>query len=223
MTDIKKNTSWQGKSIDRQWMIDKIYEVISDKTLNTWCQVSIPFNKTIVSKIDNQWEYTNCRKKLWIEYKTWVITHYSIAQHHDYESSYLEINDEDITISFITETWWFNIMTQENIIRLSRYYEWKWKHSNTKQIKFCEWYYWEDRIEYIYNIPDAGLFLDELEDKVIWHPVMIWNCDILIDKWPNYFDDWLPIIDLWIEKRKPIEEQSDHCVKYIYSLIMSEK
>jgi hypothetical protein len=27
MTNIKENTSWQGGSIDRQWMIDKIYEV----------------------------------------------------------------------------------------------------------------------------------------------------------------------------------------------------
>ncbi len=28
MTDIKENTTWQGGSIDRQWMIDKIYEVV---------------------------------------------------------------------------------------------------------------------------------------------------------------------------------------------------
>lgn len=41
MTDIKENTTWQIESMDRQWMIDKIYEVIADKTLSKWCKVII--------------------------------------------------------------------------------------------------------------------------------------------------------------------------------------
>ena len=57
---------------------------------------------------------------------------------------------------------------------------------------------------------------------IIWHPVMIWNCDRLIEKWPNYFDDWMTILDLWIEKEKPIQYQSDECIRYIYSLLPPE-
>lgn len=55
--------------------------------------------------------------------------------------------------------------------------------------------------------------------ETIWHPVMIWDCDIIIEKWPNYFDDWLPIIDLRIDKRKPIEHQNIKCIEYIHSLL----
>ena len=69
-------------------------------------------------------------------------------------------------------------------------------------------------------------------DKIIWHPVMIWDVLDYIDsmefkhskdfmKWrkeqyPVIIDTFL--ID-WEHKRKPIEEQSSDCIEYIYNLI----
>jgi len=55
--------------------------------------------------------------------------------------------------------------------------------------------------------------------KIIWHDVMLWNCDKLIEKWPDYFDDWNNILDLWIKKEKPIEEQSEDTIKYVFDLL----
>ena len=54
--------------------------------------------------------------------------------------------------------------------------------------------------------------------QIIWHPVMMGDCDNLINKWHNYFDDWIEILDLWILKDKPVEEQSIECITYIYNL-----
>lgn len=72
-------------------------------------------------------------------------------------------------------------------------------------------------------------------DKIIWHPVMIWdildyiyiNKDELFFQWDmdmqnfaSYFSVsiwWL--LEKWEHKRKPLEEQSDDCIKYIYNLI----
>jgi len=69
--------------------------------------------------------------------------------------------------------------------------------------------------------------------KIIWHPVLIW--DVL---------DYLNLIDYWLwyvrwtdtdeeatnkillmrkSIRKPIQYQSEHCVKYIYDLIQTIK
>ena len=59
--------------------------------------------------------------------------------------------------------------------------------------------------------------------NILWdlaeHKIMIWTCDKLIEKWPNYFDDWITILDLWIEKELPIEEQSEQAISYVYNLL----
>jgi len=64
--------------------------------------------------------------------------------------------------------------------------------------------------------PKARKFSDFI---IIWHPVMIWNCDKLIEKWPEYYNDWITILDLWVKKEEPIEGQSDKSIDYIYNLI----
>ena len=59
--------------------------------------------------------------------------------------------------------------------------------------------------------------------STIWHPVMIW--DYLDWQEDNYEiieklnESDLTIIWLWTWKRKPIEEQSEECIDYIYNLI----
>jgi len=54
----------------------------------------------------------------------------------------------------------------------------------------------------------------------IWHPVMIWRCDLLIEKWPNYFDEWIIVLDLWEDKDKPIENQNERCIDHVYNLTL---
>ena len=75
---------------------------------------------------------------------------------------------------------------------------------------FIDW--WLARL---YDITLVWYSIENIE----WHPVMIWNCDKLIEKWPNYFDNWITILDLWIKKDKPIEEQNEECIDYIFNLI----
>lgn len=63
--------------------------------------------------------------------------------------------------------------------------------------------------------------------EIIWHPVMIW--DVLdwlekdLEKFYKAFDnDKTSIYDFMSKreyKRKPIEEQSDECIDFIYNLL----
>lgn len=69
-------------------------------------------------------------------------------------------------------------------------------------------------------------------DKIIWHPVMIWDVldwievnniskKLFIDmpEWMT-FNSPVNVIDFhWREKRKPIENQSDECIDYIFTLL----
>lgn len=59
--------------------------------------------------------------------------------------------------------------------------------------------------------------------NVIWHPVMIWD---VLDWMEQRVTDveWMPLFmwimqSTWKHKRKPIEEQSEECIIYIYNLI----
>ena len=60
--------------------------------------------------------------------------------------------------------------------------------------------------------------------EIIWHPVMIWDVMYYIRKkyWNNhswFHNDRSKLIDLWFKEREPIEDQSDECIDYVYSLI----
>ena len=74
-----------------------------------------------------------------------------------------------------------------------------------------EWY-----LFYNYNWKKV-LYNREL-DKIIWHPVMIWD---VLDYICNFKSIW--ILENILEDRnyykKPIEEQSDECIDYVYNLI----
>lgn len=59
------------------------------------------------------------------------------------------------------------------------------------------------------------------EKKIIWHPVMIG--DLLDYMQSNYMLG--ECIDLlWVrnDKRKPIDEQSEYCIRYVYDLITKQ-
>ena len=100
------------------------------------------------------------------------------------------------------------------------------------------------RIEPPYN--GYGTFLyrlrgDESKEgikEIIWHPIMIWDVIAYLRKDYDTFVEWKPewdtrhywngkyykalldkIIYTWELFRKPIEDQSDECIDYVYSLI----
>lgn len=79
-------------------------------------------------------------------------------------------------------------------------------------------------------------------EKIIWHPVMIWDVMDFIwnnlvskifsspeseeeaDQLNSLIQDFInqktgEIIELWNLKRKPIEEQSNECIEFVYNLI----
>lgn len=125
----------------RQHKIDRIYEVMSDKTLSFWCKV---------------------------------------------------IRGKDIEWIIVDDLWW-----------------------------------WHYRIKF--DATTSSVWRNSAMDKVIWHPVMIW--DVL--DWYNkvfgvdLFFDRIPdeIIDLFWDrkqKRKPLEAQSDDTIDYLYSLLPTE-
>lgn len=77
----------------------------------------------------------------------------------------------------------------------------------------------------------------DVEDwEVIWHPVMLWDFldyidthkleDIYFEKQKPFVQEvkwYIPLISVisycWQYKRKPISEQSDECIEYIYNLV----
>ena len=71
---------------------------------------------------------------------------------------------------------------------------------------------------------------DKLEDIWIklcfddnnWWNMMFYDVDRLIKKWPNYFKDWIPFLDLWIDKELPLFEQSDDCIDLVFNTLCPE-
>jgi len=73
----------------------------------------------------------------------------------------------------------------------------------------------------------------EKEYKIIWHPVMIWDVLDWIDKehklFFTYKEENSPltlwadkVVNLWKDKRKPIDDQSEECIDFIYNLIQEK-
>lgn len=141
-------------------MIDKIYEVIADKTISRWLKVVDEWQEKIISLVFTAW-------------------------------------------------WWKDNVNEK---RKEEYY-----------IEFC---WWSGDCSYSYVKETM---------KIIWHPVMIWDVLDWIDKlnqwlWEDHikvwnsvrhkFDTKIKIIeDKRKEKRKPIEDQSEECIEFVYNLI----
>ena len=117
--------------------------------------------------------------------------------------------------------WIYSIIDRENVWFLSSYKGQDWDIHNTIVI--------EDGVNSrCYSI-----------EEIIWHPVMIGDVmQYLEDKSQSqiveheddedkdwfysreaYYEDVAEISDCWRDKRLSIDEQSDECIDYIYSLI----
>lgn len=82
-------------------------------------------------------------------------------------------------------------------------------------VKYIDSNDWEEQIQDYNNIYN--------EMEIIWHPVMIWD---VLDWMEQRVTDvvWMPLFmwimqSTWKHKRKPIEDQSEECITYIYNLI----
>ena len=68
---------------------------------------------------------------------------------------------------------------------------------------------------------------DEIK-AIIWHPVMFWDVFEFLEKLAEDYDyEWrqqeFDNLNLFREKkRKPIDEQSDECIRYVYSLLWTK-
>ena len=143
----------------KQQMLDRIYEVISDKTISFWCLLTI----------------------------------------HRGDSK-----------------------TQTRFVRDERHWG--------------EWFtITEDWSEIQQNLPHSKMYTTY---QIIWHPIMIgdvldWLYENDIDqvelhklierKWIvaqfTYTPASVMVISLWKEKRKPIDDQSDQLIKFVYDLL----
>lgn len=55
---------------------------------------------------------------------------------------------------------------------------------------------------------------------IIWHPIMLWRAlEVLIEKWPDYLDDCMIILDLRTKKEESIEKQYDTCIDFIFNCV----
>lgn len=176
--------------MNRQEKIDAIYEKIADKTLSFGCKISLE-NKEIIMETD---------------------------PYEGHYSEYYEANGV-ITWRYWTETIEWTTLQIEKIYFYEPFY-------NEKDVSgaFAEEFVFDEE----YEAENNNL-------KIIWHPVMIWDVMDYIEN--NWFEDdfekiygveytpvWkinLPnnLFNIWDEKRKPIEDQSDECVDFVYNLI----
>lgn len=192
----------------KQDMIDKIYEVIADKELTMWCKLSYHNRGYLV-------EYTTYYKILssHITIETWWSCnfpewHQFIENIKDNEVWDMIIDEESKKyqrnrLRYLLEDQYNNLIYYNTNVK----YEPKELINNTSHIyRDIDWY------------------------KIIWHPVMIWdvfqwfqdnksleylNNDIMNTR--DKIRQYLPAY--WENKRKPIEDQSEECIEYIYNLL----
>lgn len=140
-------------------MIDKIYEVIADKTLSFGCMVEI------TKKV--KWYYS------WsVKYWYWYIT--------------------------------------ESMIWIDCSYTWYDIANDNISVYLKNWVY------------RPMISMEKNKVVIIWHPVMLGDVLDRYEKLPHaevYTDNSLVIVKAWKDKRKPIEEQPETLIEYIYNLL----
>lgn len=89
--------------------------------------------------------------------------------------------------------------------RKCTYYPCTTIHKDTNDLWNFYWHYYEvEDWENIWYI------------KIIWHPVMIWD---VLQRTSLHNDE---IIKKWHDMRKPIDDQSEECITFIYNLTQDD-
>lgn len=133
------------------------------------------------------------------------------------ETIYKEMANKELTCGCKVKfnKWIYSIIDRENVWFLDSYKGVDWNIHNTIVVEDCV----NSRC---YSI-----------EEIIWHPVMIGDVlDWIEPYWRGYAQDVRfdrerkRKIDItllqWDKKRLPIDEQSDGCIDYIYSLIQKD-
>ena len=181
-------------------MVDKIYEVMSDKELTMWCKLSY-HNRGYIS------EYTTYYKILSSHITIETRWSCNFPEWHKFIEN---IKDNEVWTMIIDEE---SKKYQRNRLRYlleNEYNDLVYYNTNVK---------YEPK-ELINNT--SHIYKDIDWYKIIWHPVMIWDVLEYTDKyfgWPNWSDYALSVCDLWLDKKKPIDDQIEKCIEYIYNLI----
>ena len=125
---------------------------------------------------------------------------------------YAEMANKELTFGCKVKfsKWIYSIIDRENVWFLSSYNGNDWNIHNTIVI--------EDGVNSrCYSI-----------EEIIWHPVRLWDVfEFLVELAEDYDYEWrqqeFDNLNLFREKkRKPIDEQSDECIRYVYSLLWTK-
>ena len=124
---------------------------------------------------------------------------------------YEKIADKTLSFGCKVKRRFWDYFSENRIVKPDIYNKWRFK---------VDWW-WDS---FPLWIVDLWVWLIQTrfsnDELIIWHPVMIWDClsyfnakTIGVDYTTN------DILKFWTKKRKPIEEQSDETIEYIYNLI----
>ena len=131
---------------------------------------------------------------------------------------YEKIADKTLSFGCKVKRRFWDYFSENKIVKPDIYNKWRFK---------VDW--WAD--SFPMWIVDLWVWLIQTrfsnDEFIIWHPVMIWD---VLDYWENLEENknywWYyqyevikDIIEFWKEKRKPIEEQSDDTIEFIFNLI----
>lgn len=83
----------------------------------------------------------------------------------------------------------------------------------------------EEKIKAIYEEIAEWIYDSYSEDETIF-PVMIWDVLDFYSKklwtFQLYNNTTMDLLEVWKEKRKPIEEQSGDCIDFVFNLLPKE-
>jgi len=178
--------------MNKEQMIETIYERVADKSLTFGCKI-------------------NYRKATEFERYPWNLSNY-------WGDGRWESNDEwDFYILWIPKDRDNNILNKLINLTINGFNEYDWwvpfliwdKKTFSKTIMYKDLYKWIKKwiIKIIWHPVMIWDVLDYISNLLISN----WEYLVLVDK--------NKILKLWKNKRKPIEEQSIECIEYIYNLI----
>lgn len=85
-------------------------------------------------------------------------------------------------------------------------------------ISYCDIDYWFYKYKYYENLNWISN-----TDYIVWHPVMIWDVLDFYSKklwtFQLYNNTTMDLLEVWKEKRKPLEMQNDDCIDYVFNLL----
>lgn len=116
------------------------------------------------------------------------------------------------------------------IIKDRNWHEYEVRETEWECVNFTYWDSYE--VDEWYDSYDINYLV-----SIIWHPVMIWDVISYLRKPFNTFIEGIPVgihlevdsyikninslLTEWIDARLPIEQQSDECINFVYSLILN--